>query len=170
MDKRNIMYITISIICVISIILGVYYQIFADKVVNENDVNEIENTVGDTDADNPNDLIDEFHALFNNSFNAQGYPTNQITKIAGLEHKAIIYPHYDIEKEEEGKYSMDIELPVFNVAGDIPAQFNSITQSVFANKASTILTTGTKYTIYNVEYVAYLNESILSLVIKATLK
>lgn len=170
MDKRNIMYITISIICVISIILGVYYQIFADKVVNENDVNEIENTVGDTDADNPNDLIDEFNALFNNSFNAQGYPTNQITKIAGLEHKAIIYPHYDIEKEEEGKYSMDIELPVFNVAGDIPAQFNSITQSVFANKASTILTTGTKYTIYNVEYVAYLNESILSLVIKATLK
>ena len=35
MNKRNIMYISISIICVISIILGVYYQMFADKVVDE---------------------------------------------------------------------------------------------------------------------------------------
>ena len=40
MKKRNIMYIIISIICVVSIILAVYHQMFADKVVNENNMNE----------------------------------------------------------------------------------------------------------------------------------
>ena len=170
MDKRNIMYISISVICVLAIILGVYYQIFADKVVNENDLNEIENTVGETDADDPNDLIDEFNALFDNKFHAQGYSTDQITKIKGLESKDFIYPAYDIKKEDKELYSIDIKLPVFNVAGDIPTEFNNRTQSIFANKASTILTTASKYTIYNIEYVAYLNENILTLVIKATLK
>ena len=43
MKKRNIMYIAISVICVVSVILGVYYQIFADKVVDEGAVNTITN-------------------------------------------------------------------------------------------------------------------------------
>lgn len=170
MSKRNIMYISISIICVIAIILGVYYQIFAGKVIGEEDVNEIENTVEEPDVEKPSDLVAEFNQLFNNSFNKQGYSTDEITKIAGLESKDVIYVAYDIEKEDDEKYSIDIELPVLNVAGDVPAEFNAITQSVFANKASSILTTASKYTIYNIEYVAYLNENILSLVIKATLK
>lgn len=170
MKKRNIMYISISIICVISIILGVYYQMFAGKVIDEGAVNEIENTVGDTDVENPSDLIDEFNKLFDNKFNKQGFSTDEITKIAGLESQDVIYVAYDIKKEDEEKYSIDIKLPVFNVAGDIPSEFNSRTQSIFANKASSILTTATKYTIYNIEYTAYLNENILSLVIKATLK
>lgn len=143
---------------------------FAGKVIDEGAVNEIENTVGDTDVENPSDLIDEFNKLFDNKFNKQGFSTDEITKIAGLESQDVIYVAYDIKKEDEEKYSIDIKLPVFNVAGDIPAEFNSRTQSIFANKASSILTTATKYTIYNIEYTAYLNENILSLVIKATLK
>ena len=59
---------------------------------------------------------------------------------------------------------------MFNVNSQIADEFNQITQSIFANKADEVLNSKDRYTIYNVEYVAYLNENVLSLVIKSTLK
>lgn len=50
------------------------------------------------------------------------------------------------------------------------SEFNATTQSIFANKAGNVLSNSQSYTIYDVEYVGYLNENILSLVIKSTLK
>lgn len=170
MEKRKIMYIVIIIICVISIILGVYYQIFADKVVNEGKLNEIDNTIDNTEVDSPEDLLAEFNKLFTNNFNSQGYETNSIIKRTGLEEEDIIYTQYDIKEEKENEYSVDLKLPVFNISGDIPAEYNHITQSIFVNKANAIFTGPKQYTIYGVEYVAYLNDNILSLALKSTLK
>lgn len=170
MKKRNIMYITISIICVISIILGVYYQMFADKVVDEDMVNEVTNTIEEDNNENPEDTLAEFNSLFTNNFYKQEFDTEGITKIQGLEEQNIIYTAYNIKEEKDEQYNIDIKLPVFNIAGDVAAEFNSTTQQIFANKASSILSGTNRYTVYNVEYVAYLNENILSLVIKSTLK
>lgn len=170
MKKRNIMYISISIICIVCIILGVYYQIFADKVVNENMLNEVTNTIGESNIENPEDLLLEFNKLFTNEFDSQGYEISNITKITGLEDKDIIYTAYDVKEKKENEYEMDIKLPVFNISGEIAEGYNNITQSIFVNKANSILSETRQYTIYNVEYVSYLNENILSLVIKSTLK
>ncbi len=172
MEKRKIMYIVIVIICIIAIILGVYYQIFADKVVTENMVSEPENTVADNNADNPEDLLKEFNNLFTNTFNKQGYDTSNIKRFQSLENEDIVYKAYDEQREVDGKYSLDIKLPAFNIDGqELPAQYNAKTQSIFANKVTSILLSeNIKYTIYNVDYVAYINDNILSLVIKSTLK
>ena len=64
MEKRKVMYIVIIIVCIIAIILGVYYQIFADKVVTENMMSEPENIVEDNNADNPEDLLKKFLNLY----------------------------------------------------------------------------------------------------------
>lgn len=171
MEKRNMMYIAISIICVIAIILGVYYQIFSKKVINENQLNEITNTIEDeVTADDPKDLLLEFNKLFTNSFDTQGYKTDSITKIAGFEEKDVIYTIYDIKEEKSEQYQVDIKLPVFNISSDVATEFNNTTQTIFADKATNVLSGTNQYTIYNVEYTAYLNENILSLVIKSTLK
>ena len=169
MSKRNIMYISISIICIISIILGVYYQIFADKVVGEGDVNEIDEKEY-ADVDNPEDLLLEFNKLFENKLNKQGNDVGSVTKITGLEDKDIVYTAYDYADEDEDKYVIDLKLPVVNIDGEIAAGYNNITQSIFVNKANAILIDCKVYTIYNVEYTAYVNENILSVVIKSTLK
>lgn len=169
MNKRNIMYISISIICVISIILGVYYQMFADKVVDEGTLNEIDETQY-SNVDNPEDLLLEFNSLFTNKLNKQGNDVGSITKITGLEDKDIVYTAYNYSKEEENKYVIDLKLPVVNIDGEIALEYNNITQSIFVNKANAILIDCKVYTIYNVEYTAYVNENILSVVIKSTLK
>lgn len=163
----------VAVVCVVAIVLGVYYQIFADKPVkHENTIiqNEIIIDDGDDDIQDPEELKEEFNALFNNSFYDQGYDTSLINRIEGLEEQNIIYAAYNIKEEKEGKYSVNINLPVFNVKGDVANNFNSTTQSIFANKANDVLSKATEYTIYNVEYVSYLNNNILSLVIKSTLK
>lgn len=171
MKKRYIIYIVISIICVIAIVAGVYYQVFQNKpkqnVIGNNEI--IDNKDPDEVID-PEILKEEFSSLFDNSFDDQGYDTSLIQKIQGLEELDIIYAAYNIKEEKDEKYSVDINLPVFNVQGDVAAEFNNTTQSIFANKANDVLSKSDKYTIYNVEYVSYLNENILSLVIKSTLK
>ena len=169
MNKRNILYIAIAGVCVIAIVAGVYYQVFSEKPEKDTAYNEIiEEPI--TDTDDPEVLKEEFNSLFDNSFYKQEYDTSAIKKIEGLEEQDVIYAAYNLIDEKDEKYSININLPVFNVKGDVPAEFNATTQSIFADKANDILANSEKYTIYNVEYVGYLNNNILSLVIKSTLK
>jgi len=171
MNKSYILYIEISIICVIALFAGVYYQIFNDKPKkNTIQQNEIVDTPDPDDAIDPEILKEEFNSLFNNSFNDQGYDTSSIEKREDQPEQDVIYAAYTFKAEKDEIYDVDINIPVFNVQGEIPNGFNEITQSIFANKADEVLNSKDTYTIYNLEYVGYLNENILSLVIKSTLK
>lgn len=171
MKKRVILYVIISAICIIAIIAGVYYQIFGNKNKNTNTVaNQVDTTVDENGVVDPEVLKEEFDGLFDNSFNSQDYETSNIQKIEGLEEQDIIYAACNIKEEKDEKYNVNINLPVFNVQGDVAAEFNNITQSVFANKANEVLTNSKEYTIYNAEYTSYLNDNVLSVVIKSTLK
>lgn len=170
MKKRNILYIVIAAICVIAIIVGVYAQVFGDKPKQNTIKNEVINTGDDDTATDPEVLKQEFNSLFNNSFDDQGYDKTSIKKLAGYEEQDVIYAVYRIKEEKDEKYSVNINIPVFNVDGEVASEFNATTQSIFANKAGNVLSNSQSYTIYDVEYVGYLNENILSLVIKSTLK
>lgn len=170
MKKRNILYIVIAAICVIAIIVGVYAQVFGDKPKQNTIKNEVINTGDDDTATDPEVLKQEFNSLFNNSFDDQGYDKTSIKKLAGYEEQDVIYAVYRIKEEKDEKYSVNINIPVFNVDGEVASEFNATTQSIFANKAGNVLSNSQSYTIYDVEYVGYLNENVLSLVIKSTLK
>ncbi len=172
MKKRNLLYIAISIICIIAIIVGVYYQVFKNnsgskkKPNNEVNNNNIENQNNEEDLEK---IKQEFNSLFNNTFDNQGYDTSTIEKRKGLEEQDIIYSCFDMEEENE-KYNINISVPVFNVKSQVGNEFNITTQSIFGDKANDIILNSETYTVYNIEYVAYLNENILSLIIKSTLK
>ena len=170
MKKRYILYALIAIICAVAIVAGVYYQIFGEQPKQNVNYNEDSQDPYTTEVEDPEVLKEEFDALFDNSFNDQGYDTSTIAKMERYQEQDVIYAQYNIKEEKDEKYSVNINIPVFNVASEVANEFNGITQSVFANKAEQVLNNSEKYTIYNVEYVAYLNENILSLVIKSTLK
>ena len=174
MKIRNVMYIVIGVICIIAIILGVYYQMFSKKVVKESQLNEVTNNVDDEpDVDDPENLLLEFNKLFKNNIYTQGYSTAGVTKLEGQEEKDVIYSADNVQEDIENKYSVDLKIPVFNIQSEVAEEYNSTTQAIFADKASNIFMNVEnlkKYTIYNVEYVAYLNENILSLVIRSILK
>lgn len=173
MKKRNIIYIIISAICVISIFVAVYYQLFVENKKQQSTGNTISSTQNNNINDENIDLEaikDEFNNLFNNKIDKQGYDDSLVKKIKTLESEDIVYMAYEYEREESGKYNVKLRIPVFNIDGQVAKQVNDSTQAVFANKANDIFANSKVYTIYNIDYTAYLNENILSLVIRATLK
>lgn len=171
MKNRTILYIGISVFCIIAIGLGMYYQIFVAGNEQFNEItpqNETENRI--TQEETQEELKAEFDDLFDNNLHEQGYETSAVQKLTGHEEQPLVYAAYNIQEEQDEKYSVDINLPVFNIADEVAAEFNNTTQSIFANKADDVLNNAQVYTIYSVKYVAYINDDILSLIIKSNLK
>lgn len=169
MKKNKILYILIGAFCVLAIIAGVYAQFLVKGDKNDIIVPNFNNVEDNTVTEKTSEEIkNQFTNLFTNVLNSGNYDTSNIERINT--EKDIVYSAYDIE-EKKDNYEINIHLPVMNIKGEVPTNFNNITQTIFADKASDILSNkNSKNTIYQINYVAYINENILSLIIEGTLK
>lgn len=77
---------------------------------------------------------------------------------------------YQMEKTEQGKYSVDANVPLINIESDTAKTINNEINNIFGQKLVNIIKNSSVYTKYNVDYIAYTNDNIISLIIKATLK
>lgn len=166
MKNQKIIFILVGAFCVFALIAGIYTQFFVGNKGSDYTQNPTDNISGDSRQKTQEEIKNQLKSLFTNDFiNNSTYEVQKAN-----DSKDIVYSAYDIQKKEE-LYEVDIHLPVINISGDVPASFNKITQSVFADEASKIL--NKKYTekvIYDVNYISYINDNILSLAIKSTLK
>lgn len=167
--NRYIIYAIIAIICVIAIGAGVYYQIASDRPEQPTPANEVEPTPI-VDPDDPDALVEEFNSLLINRLNSQGNDSTGVKKYPGLEDQDIVFTQYSISEEKKDKYNVNINLPTVNIDGEVAAEFNNTTNKLFSNKVAEVLFNSNKYTIYKIDYGAYLNGNILSVIIKSTLK
>lgn len=190
MKNPIILYVIITIICVIALIMGIYYQFFKQNTQNVGSQGNIlpdrreEETIQTQEQ-----LKAELNELFTNKLDKKGFNTTNIEKLDN--NKDIIYPITMVKNE--ASYEMDLNIPVFNIAGDVPAGFNNTTQQTFINKANQIMegnnsssqnnsnitneentitidTTANTRVLYDVSYQAYINGDILSVIIKSSLK
>ena len=159
--KAKIVYISIIGICIISIILVVYVQFFEGRTVT---------TVGKLKGKSDTGyevLKSEFDDLFTN--NLQKYDEKYQSNKADVS-KDLVYTGYIKKENSESNYSLDVNIPYINVNSEIINQYNNEIQTVFQSKAEEILKTENKNSIYTVEYSSYIQEDILSIVIRANLK
>lgn len=169
MKNPKILYILIGALCFLAIIAGIYAQFF----VKDEDKNNVIIPTGnqtpteETGEKTQEEIKSQFTSLFTNVLNTGNYDTSSISKIDAS--KDIVYSAYDII-ENNDNYEVNIHLPVINISGEVPVGFNNITQTVFADKASEVLSNKGEKIIYQVNYVAYINGDILSLAINSTLK
>lgn len=169
MKNPKILYILIGVLCVLSIIAGIYAQFFIKEEERNNIIIPNLNIAGDDTITEKTaeEIKEQFTSLFTNVLNSGEYDTTNITRI--VQDKDIIYSAYDIN-EKNDKYEIDVHLPVFNIKGEVPISYNNITQNVFANKVAQIMNNKNSDAIYQINYTAYINGDILSLVIEGTLK
>lgn len=165
MNLRKVMYIAISAVCIISIISAIFIQ-FDLKFSSEKNQKISKET--QTEEKTQEALKKDFDHLFNNVIDFNDYDTSKIEKIDN--NKEIVYTVYESEATEENKYELDVHIPVININGNIAANFNNITQKLFADKTTEILEKAKVYTIYSIDYTGFVNGNILSVVIKSTLK
>ena len=161
---RYILYVVIIIFCVVAIGLGVYAQFFTKEPVQDaygNDISAGGNIV------TAQDVNQSFIDLFTNEFYSN-YDESTITKVDDT--KEIVYTFYSDNQTVEGKYSMNINIPVINIQSDVVTRFNNLTQSIFVDKINSVMAGTSVYTIYNLDYTAYVNNNLLSVAIKATIK
>ena len=171
MKEAKIIYVIISIICVISIIIGVYEQFFNKKDDNTNisTNGKVEEPIEQIKEKTMEEIKDEFNAIFINSFSSEGKDISDIERIN--KEKNIVYAAYNIQQENDF-FNIDLNIPVINIKGDIPKEFNKITQEVFVKKANEVMenTNASEKIIYSIDYAAYINGDILSVIIKYSLK
>lgn len=153
----------IMIVCIIAIVEALYY-VMNPNIQDKKDVaeNSLSNT-GITDMT----LVDNFDDVFQNSFKN----TNTSEEAEKIEaDKDYIYTSYEKAEVNSGNYEIDVKIPMININSEEIKSYNEDIKQVFQDKAESILNGGSNRSIYSVDYEAFLNNNILSIVIRSTLK
>ena len=166
LGNKKIRFIIIGIvflICIIAIGIGVYFSL------TEKDYSDALNK---KDKERTSELeIEELKNNFNDIFKngvIGKIDNDNIEK--NDEEKDIVYVSAEKVESIQNKYNLDVQIPQININNEVIEKYNDEIKSLFQNKASNILAGASDFTVYNVKYQAFINENILSLVIKSNLK
>ena len=170
MDKRYYIYLAIVIVCIIAIGIGVYAQIFYPN--SENDALMIgkDNSAIIQANEAEEQAKNKFNTMFTNTLE---YTTQNIANkaVRRYSNKDLVYTSNQYIKEERDKYELNVNIPYLNIVSDNADKINMQIEQLYVSKLSQIVSAQQlEYTIYNIDYIAYVNYNVISLVIKATLK
>ena len=162
MDKKAIfVYSLIILICIISIVAVLYIQIFDGKIV------ETVGTLKGKSENDYNNLKANFYKLFTN--NLQNEDSKYQDKKETIT-KDLVYVGYKANENSLDDYDIQVEIPYINVKGSDIQNYNNEIQSVFTDKVKSIMNTKNKNSKYSVQFSSYVQDGILSVVIKAEIQ
>lgn len=162
LDKKSkIVYASIIAICIISIIIVIYIQFFDGKTVTT-----VGYLKGKSEIDYEN-LKAEFNNIYTNSL--KNY-NDKYDKLKSDASKELVYTGYTKDVTENNSYNINVQIPYINIKNSTIDGYNEEIKNLFEKKAEDILKTKNKNTIYTVEYNAYVEDGVLSIIINANLK
>lgn len=155
-DKRKSIIIAVMLlVCSIAIAIGVYSQI-TNKGKKNKENEQIE--------ENYEDLKNNFQEIFTNSINIE--PTAKLN----FNYEEFVYTKYNIKEEKNGKYNVEAKIPAFKEETKVLKQVNKEIYNLFGKEILKIANDATEFTVFNLKYVAYVNDNIVSLVIMCNYK
>ena len=162
---RKVLFGVIIIICVISVCMGIYWQFFKDSIGGSTQPGTMISTGEENEK-----LEKEFSDIFNNSLEDQGNNVDMVSIKKIEQSQDLVYTWATKKEVVSNRYDVNISIPRINIDNPAVEQFNQKIVELFVKKANSVLSGAQENTIYTVEYAAYVNTNILSLVIKSTLK
>lgn len=153
----------IMIVCIIAIVEALYYVMNPNIQDNKNIA---DNSLSNTEITDMT-LVDNFDDVFQNSFKNTN-TSEEAEKIDA--DKDYIYTTYEKTEVNSGNYEIDVKIPVININSEEIKSYNEDIKQIFQDKAESILNGGSNRSVYSVDYEAFLNNNILSIVIRSTLK
>ena len=155
--KRKIIYIAIGGVCVLAIIFAIIIQSMKLSTPKP----KVEKK--------PPIEVKEFSSIFDNKINKQESSIGQTNKIK--EDEELVYTAYEYTEKLDGKYDINVKIPSINIDSEESETINKEISDIYKSKAQSIMSNeNSKNIIYTVEYSAYINTNILSVVIKSNLK
>ena len=163
--KDLIIYISIVVICIISVIVSCYVQ-FHDQIDVTTLVGKAKSKEFGEKTEEQKELLKaDFDKIFTNNITGD---REEIPKID--ETKEIVYTDYEKKESKLNSYDIEVHIPQINIDDENIAKCNKEIQDVFRTKTESILKSENKNVIYTVEYVANVEDNILSLIIRSNLK
>lgn len=158
-------YITIIVVCIISIIIAFYVQFYARIDIGRMLGFEKETSFGNKTEEQVQQLKTEFEQLFINGMeNTEG----QVSKKKEAD-KPLVYTRTQKKESKLNSYDVEVNIPYINIDNPKVEEYNKEIES-FEAKTNDILNSENRNTIYTVEYVANVQDDILSLMIRSNLK
>ena len=165
--KRKVaFFLVLLLICILALSIGIYTQFFYKYTATDPFLIGI-NLGAEKTKEEYAMLEANFNALFTNELKVNSDELD-VNKIQG--NNDIVYTGYNLKNEDETYYSIDVKVPVININTDIAKEINSEIKKEFHDKASTYMRQTEQNVVYSTDYAAYINEQILSIVIKASVK
>lgn len=164
--RKYVFFTVLILICVMAICLGIYAQFFYKYSATDAFMLGI-NIGSQKTAEEIDILKSEFNKLFTNTIiiNSENVRVDR-TEPA----KDIVYTGYDFVNEDENFYSVNAQIPVININSEVAQKVNVEIKKEFVDKANTVMRSREGNTVYTVSYASFINQDILSLVIKSVYK
>ena len=164
--KQLIIYISIIIVCIICVIIAFYVQFYARIDLGRLVGIDREQKFGQKTEEQTLALETEFDQIFTNSLtNVKNQGDNKKKDNS----RDLVY--VDLEKKETklNSYDLEVHIPKINIDSPVVDEYNQDIQS-FIDKTNEVLGSENQNIIYTVDYVANVQDGILSLMIKSNLK
>lgn len=163
--RRVLVYVVAIVICVIALIIAVCVQILGNDVTNK--IFGVSHIKYKTEEEEQV-LKTNFDNLFLNSLEITGDINANIKKQD--ESQDYVVTTYEKIETVSGKYEMSVFIPYINIDNDTIDKYNDEIKEIFQDKAESILETESQNVLYTVDYQGYIENNILTVVIKSSLK
>lgn len=163
--KQIAIYVAIIMICVISVIIAFCVQFYARIDIGRLVGFESKSELGDKTQEEVELLKSQFNEIFINSIeNEEGQDSKKKES-----DKPLVYTKIEGKDTKIDNYDVEVHIPYINIDNEIVENYNYEIED-FINKTRSILQSQNKNTIFTVQYVANVQNDILSLMICSNLK
>lgn len=164
--RQLIIYISIMFVCIICVIVAFYVQFYARIDIGRLVGIAKEKEFGEKTEEQAEILENEFETIFTNSLtNPDGQGVNKKKD----ESRDLVYTEVQKKESKLNSYDVEVYIPKINIDNPVIDEYNRDIDT-FIKKTNEVLESENKNIIYTVEYVANIQEDILSLMIKSNLK
>ena len=165
--KQAIIYISIISICLISIIVAFYVQFYTRIDIAKFIGISQKDGLGSKTEEQQQTIKSEFNTIFNNTITNDNDTNNSKKEEAD---KKIVYTKYEKKETKLNSYDLEVHIPHINISGEVVEKYNQEIENIFVDMAKKVLQSENNNVIYTVEYVANIQDDILSVMIKSNLK
>ena len=163
--KQIAIYVSIVIVCIISVIIAFCVQFYARIDIMGFFGFKSESELGKKSEEQIELLKTEFDQIFVNSI--QGEEGQDSKKKEN--DKPLVYTKLEGKNSKLNSYDVEVHIPYINIDSPIVEGYNKQIEE-FIDKTNSVLESQNKNIIYTVEYVANVQNGILSLMLRSNLK
>ena len=165
--NKHIFFAVLVLICIMAVSFGIYIQFFY-KYADTDPLMIGINIGAQKTLEEYAILESNFNDMFQNGIKQHLTSEANVQKIE--EDNELVYTAYELVNEDEAYYSVDAQIPIINIDSQTAKKINQEIKQEYYDKANSVMRQDEGNTIYKVTYQAFVNEDILSLVIRASLK